>query len=272
MPHIRPMYSLIIALTLAAPIAIAQETPVVEDHSAHMMATPAPAAQTSSTQAFLQANDKMHKGMNITFTGDADTDFIMGMIPHHQGAIDMAKVVIKHGKDPEVKMLANDIIKAQDKEIRWMQDWLELHGPKTTTSPATTPAAAQAAVLDSMESQIQAAQQKVNEIEKRIEAKPAMPMLEPTLETMPESIVPATTTPTTISPTVTNKTTKVTTEMIQKDTEKLMAPIAAEVATEASATIKTVSEKLDEISPEAANSGMMPEEDPTTFRQPGMSY
>ena len=45
------------------------------------------------------------------------------MIPHHQGAIDMAKVELKYGKDPELKKLAQDIIDAQEKEISFMKDW-----------------------------------------------------------------------------------------------------------------------------------------------------
>ena len=48
----------------------------------------------------------MHADMSIDYTGDPDKDFIRGMIPHHQGAIDMAKVVLKYGKDPKVKELA----------------------------------------------------------------------------------------------------------------------------------------------------------------------
>jgi uncharacterized protein (DUF305 family) len=81
-----------------------------------------------SSQAFHAANTKMHGAMDITFTGKADVDFIKGMIPHHQGAIDMAKVELAFGKDPEVKKLAESIIKAQEAEIAQMQAWLKKNG------------------------------------------------------------------------------------------------------------------------------------------------
>jgi uncharacterized protein (DUF305 family) len=77
-----------------------------------------------SSLALHGVNVKMHEAMNITYTGIADRDFVSGMIPHHQGAIDMAKVVLAFGKDPEVKKLAEDIIKAQEQEIAWMKSWL----------------------------------------------------------------------------------------------------------------------------------------------------
>ena len=66
----------------------------------------------------------MHEDMAVPLTGDADVDFLAGMIPHHQGAIDMAQVVLKHGKDPKVRKLAQEIIAAQKKEIAMMQAWL----------------------------------------------------------------------------------------------------------------------------------------------------
>jgi uncharacterized protein (DUF305 family) len=78
-----------------------------------------------SSLAFQGANNKMHKAMAIVFTGNADVDFASGMIPHHQGAIDMAKIELAFGTDPELKKLAEDIVAAQEKEIAFMRAWLE---------------------------------------------------------------------------------------------------------------------------------------------------
>jgi uncharacterized protein (DUF305 family) len=107
----------------AKPAATA--APAAVDHSkmGHG-STPPATGDTASTTAFKAANDKMHGGMNIPFSGNADVDFVKGMVPHHQGAVDMAKIVLAHGKDPALKKLARDIIKAQDKEIAFMQSWL----------------------------------------------------------------------------------------------------------------------------------------------------
>ena len=60
--------------------------------------------------------------------GDPDTDFARGMIPHHQDAIDMAKIAVAFGKDPEIRKLAEEIVKAQETEIDFMRSWLRKHG------------------------------------------------------------------------------------------------------------------------------------------------
>ena len=103
--------------------AMAQPATPAVDHSKMGHGTSA-SSDAASTKAFRAANDKMHAGMNIPFSGNADVDFVKGMIPHHQGAVDMARIVLEHGKDPALKKLARDIIKAQDKEIAFMQRWL----------------------------------------------------------------------------------------------------------------------------------------------------
>ena len=81
-----------------------------------------------SSLAFHGINAKMHGAMDIAFTGNADVDFMKGMIPHHAGAVDMAKTVLAFGKDPEVRKLAEEIIKAQESEIALMQSWLKKNG------------------------------------------------------------------------------------------------------------------------------------------------
>ena len=81
-----------------------------------------------STQAYMDAAAKMHAAMDIEYTGDADVDFVRGMIAHHQGAIDMATVVIEYGKDPDIRTLAEGIVAAQTDEIALMQKWLAAHG------------------------------------------------------------------------------------------------------------------------------------------------
>jgi uncharacterized protein (DUF305 family) len=60
-------------------------------------------------------------------TGDADIDFAAMMIPHHEGAIDVAKVQLEFGKDPALRKLSKAIVLAQESEIAFMTGWVAKH-------------------------------------------------------------------------------------------------------------------------------------------------
>lgn len=79
-----------------------------------------------ATKAYMRAIDKTHKPMMKGVEDpNPDVAFVKGMISHHKGAIEMAKVELKYGKDPELRKLAEAIIRAQNTEIRFMRAWLK---------------------------------------------------------------------------------------------------------------------------------------------------
>ena len=123
------MNSKFVALAFAVAVAYGQ----IQQASADAMqgmdhSTMASADTPHSTRAFEAAMAVMMKNMKVPYTGDADVDFIKSMIPHHQGAIDVAKVALQFSKDPEIRKLAQDVITAQEGEIAFMNGWLAKKG------------------------------------------------------------------------------------------------------------------------------------------------
>ncbi|PZR01036.1 MAG: DUF305 domain-containing protein [Cereibacter sphaeroides] len=94
----------------------------------HASLIPPEFANDPATMAYAASMDKMMASMMIPYTGDPDVDFVKGMIPHHQAAIDMAKVQLAYGKDPEIRKLAEAVIAAQEAEITAMNAWLAAKG------------------------------------------------------------------------------------------------------------------------------------------------
>lgn len=114
-------YTIAAALVLAASPATAQMTGM--DHSAH-------GADASGAMAgYMAAMDTMMADMEgMESTGDADADYLLMMIPHHQSAVDMSRTLLEEGQDPEVKALAETIIASQEAEIAEMNAMLERLG------------------------------------------------------------------------------------------------------------------------------------------------
>ncbi|HFA5453611.1 TPA: DUF305 domain-containing protein [Neisseria gonorrhoeae] len=123
------MKKLMTFITLSA-VAISNYAHANEQpHQAHMnmqMST-----GSAMQQELMQGMNQMHQDMMAAAQyKDPDVAFAAGMLPHHIGAVKMAEVELKYGKDPEMRKLAEDIINAQQAEIEQMQKWLKAHNKK----------------------------------------------------------------------------------------------------------------------------------------------
>ncbi|WP_375159157.1 DUF305 domain-containing protein [Bradyrhizobium sp. RDT46] len=124
---------------IGARILVAFALPsLVLAHETHPVAPPP--AHSAEERAFLEENDaamtKMMNDMAAKPTGDIDRDFVAMMMPHHQGAIDMAVIELRYGKNEQLRRIAQEIIVDQMQEIAAMK--LAIGEPATDTTPAPT--------------------------------------------------------------------------------------------------------------------------------------
>jgi uncharacterized protein (DUF305 family) len=91
----------------------------------------------TATRAYMKAMDVMMSGMSpVTYTGDADADFLLMMIPHHQSAVDMSRALLEETDDPEVEAMAQAVITTQEAEIASMRSMLERMGVESPPAAA----------------------------------------------------------------------------------------------------------------------------------------
>src|SRR5229473_8622269 len=141
------MISLATTVSVAATSFALAEDPARTDHVRGTMPIQhvADRPDHSGEQPFLSENDasmrKMMADMMIKPTGDVDRDFVAMMVPHHQGAVDMAQAELKYGHNEQLRQLAQQIVSTQQREIAVMRLALDAKSPASVASP-TQPEAA----------------------------------------------------------------------------------------------------------------------------------
>jgi uncharacterized protein (DUF305 family) len=128
------------ASVAATSFALAQDLPrTLQVGTAMPLQYVADRSDHSEEQAFLSENaaamNKMMADMTIKPVGDVDRDFVAMMVPHHQGAVDMAKAELKYGHNEQLRRLAQEVVKTQQLEIKVMRDAVSDGQPSAAQSP-----------------------------------------------------------------------------------------------------------------------------------------
>jgi uncharacterized protein (DUF305 family) len=110
-----------VALAVLLVVSVSRAQPPHQHEVSPSQGTPSASIAASFTSLMMQAMERMHRDMSIVPSGDPDRDFAAMMIPHHQGAVDMAKVELQFGKNAVLRRLAQGIIVEQLQEIEVMQ-------------------------------------------------------------------------------------------------------------------------------------------------------
>lgn len=140
----------------AAPVNNATtDTSAMDAHAGHDMSGD---AMTGMHREYNDSMTKMHDEMMAGMAyNDPDAAFAQGMLSHHMGAVDMAEIQLKYGKDAEMRQLAQEIIDAQKAEIEQMQNWLANHPDAAEpTSDTEAMQTAYAKGMDTMHSEMMA--------------------------------------------------------------------------------------------------------------------
>jgi uncharacterized protein (DUF305 family) len=130
-----------VMVTMVVPYMAYMSRATAQEGYVHHTGTPNSWSQGDAFgRALAMAMDQMHKDMMSPMpTGDADRDFLATMIPHHEGAVEMARLVLIHGKDPLVRRLAEEIIAGQQSEIEAMRARLRILNNGADPSPGGYP-------------------------------------------------------------------------------------------------------------------------------------
>ncbi len=121
---IRTTLRLVLLSALAAGPTLAQAPAM--NHGAHGARAGTP--MSANQREMMQQMEAMNKAMMAApMTGDPDRDLVAMMMPHHQGAIDMARIYLRDGRDPDIRRMAEKIIADQEREIAEFKAWQAKH-------------------------------------------------------------------------------------------------------------------------------------------------